>query len=147
MADDTKDKLATVAKVATIATMGPLGFGLGSLILDMMKTSETKIERAPKNELEMELAREEGRARVAEAMAHAAQEFAIASRIASADEVEIEEFYDASGEGSAGLKGDGKAQTLSLGASASGRKVTKRIIKFKGGAVDPAVALGPRKGE
>lgn len=63
--------------------------------------------------------------------ARVAQEISIAQRIASSIEVEIEEYYDTAGKGSAGLKAEEKSVTL--GVSGEGRKVTKRIIKFKGG--------------
>lgn len=58
------------------------------------------------------------------------QELAIARRIDSAEEVEIEEYYDTSGKGNVGLNTDGS--TFSAGVSGEARKVTKRIIKFKG---------------
>lgn len=63
--------------------------------------------------------------------ARVAQEMSIAERIASSTEVEIEEFYDTSGAGSAGVA-VGK-DNVSLGASGEGRKITKRVIRFKGG--------------
>lgn len=61
------------------------------------------------------------------------QELAISRCIIdSAEEVEIEEYYDISGKGSIGLSGDAVKETIDLGFSAKGRKVTKRIIRFKG---------------
>ncbi len=62
--------------------------------------------------------------------ARVAQEISIAQRIASSEEVEIEEYYDASGKGNAGLTSED--MNVSLGLSGEGRKVTKRVIKFKG---------------
>ncbi|EQC1558084.1 hypothetical protein ACY2PI_004423 [Citrobacter amalonaticus] len=59
------------------------------------------------------------------------QELSIARRILIAEEVEIEEFYDASGKGGIGLKQD-EADGLTLGAHGGGRRITKRVIKFKG---------------
>lgn len=59
------------------------------------------------------------------------QELSIARRILIAEEVEIEEFYDTTGKGGVGIKqeeGDG----FSLGAHGSGRRISKRVIKFKG---------------
>ena len=50
----------------------------------------------------------------------------------SAEEVEIEEFYDASGKGHAGLSVDANAATGSFGLGGEGRKVTTRIYRFKG---------------
>ncbi len=68
-----------------------------------------------------------------------AQEVSIAERIASSEEVEIEEYYEGSGKGSVGLKAE--ESNITLGLSGEGRKVTKRIIRFKGWrppATDPA---------
>src|SRR5699024_3720423 len=81
--------------------------------------------------LEEESIKEDIRARVLQNQAKAAQEMAIARRIENAEEVEIEEYYDMSGEGHVGAKGSNEG--LSIGASAEGRKITKRVIKFKGG--------------
>ncbi|RYZ75766.1 MAG: hypothetical protein EOP06_32000 [Proteobacteria bacterium] len=62
--------------------------------------------------------------------AKVAQEVAIATRIENAEEVEIEEYFEGSGEGTAGVKND--ANSLTLGMAGSGRKVVKRVYKFKG---------------
>ena len=70
--------------------------------------------------------------------ARAAQELAIAERIVASHEVVIEEYYDGSGKGHAGLKADGEA--ISLGASGEGRRVTKRVIRFSGWAEHPISA-------
>ena len=77
-----------------------------------------------------EAQRQEVALRLAEGQARVAQEVAIARRIEDAEEVEIEEFYDYSGEGHAGLKTDGGTVTIGLGAA--GKRVSKRIYKFKG---------------
>jgi hypothetical protein len=74
--------------------------------------------------------REEIKASVLQNQAKVEQELAIARRIDSAEEVDIEEYYDVSGSGSVGIKGT--AETVTLGVSGEGRKVTKRIIKFRG---------------
>lgn len=70
------------------------------------------------------------RARMAQAAARTAQEVAIARRIEGATVVEIEEYYEGHGEGHAGLKTEGN--TLTVGASGSGRRITKRIYRFRG---------------
>ncbi|WP_057634218.1 hypothetical protein [Stenotrophomonas humi] len=62
--------------------------------------------------------------------ARVAQELAIAERIASSHEVQIEEYYDGSGKGHVGLKTEG--ESIAVGASGEGRRVTKRIIRFTG---------------
>lgn len=61
------------------------------------------------------------------------QELAIAHRIATSEEVEIEEFYDTTGKGNLGLNAE--EQKLTLGLSAEARKITKRVIKFNGHAI------------
>ncbi len=68
--------------------------------------------------------------RMAERQAKVAQELALARRIESALEVEMEEFYDINGSGNAGLSSEGN--TLSAGIGGKGQKVTKRIFRFKG---------------
>ena len=74
--------------------------------------------------------RQELEMRMAERQAKVAQELAIAQRIKTAEEVEIEEFYDYSGEGNLGLnvKDDG----VMVGAGGKGSRVVKRICRFKG---------------
>lgn len=81
--------------------------------------------RKETTEITNKLSLDEIRAQIA-----VAQELAIARRIETADEVEIEEFYDNSKEGYAGLKGT--EEGISLGIGGNGRKITKRIYKFKG---------------
>lgn len=75
--------------------------------------------------------------RMAEAQARVAQEVAIARRIQTAEEVEMKEYYDYSGDGHIGGKFDGK--NVSVGAGGSGRRVSKRVYKFKGN-VSPETA-------
>ena len=60
------------------------------------------------------------------------QEQAIATRILLAEGVEIEEYYDISGQGNLGLSADGASETITLGASLQGKKISKRVIKFSG---------------
>lgn len=59
-----------------------------------------------------------------------AQEIAIALRIETADEVEIEEFYDNYKDINAGLKGNSEGVTF--GVNGTGKRVVKRVYKFKG---------------
>jgi hypothetical protein len=74
--------------------------------------------------------RQEIAMRMAERQAKVAQEIAIARKIELAHEVEIEEFYDASAEGTLGAKTDGTS--LSLGAGAKANRVVRRVYKFRG---------------
>jgi len=80
--------------------------------------------------LQEEEIRQNIQSRVLQEKARVEQELAIARRIESADEVEIEEYYDNSGKGNLGLKGDEAG--IALGVSGEGRRVSKRIYKFKG---------------
>jgi len=67
---------------------------------------------------------------MAERQAKVAQELAIAQRIRTAEEVEVEELYDYSGEGNLGL--NVKDEGVMLGACGKGSRVVKRICRFKG---------------
>lgn len=69
---------------------------------------------------------------MAERQAKVAQEVAIARRIEMAEEVEIEEFYDTSGEGNVGASTDG--ESVSLGLQGKGKHVVRRVYRFKGTA-------------
>lgn len=82
--------------------------------------------------LEEEVAKQALKMQLDQQMARIEQELAIARRIDCAEEVEIEEFYDTSGKGSAGLAADMKSETVTLGLSGEGRVVTKRVYHFKG---------------
>lgn len=81
-------------------------------------------------ELELEAAKQKV---VMEFQAHQArvsQEVAIAERITTSNDVEITEYYDASGKGHAGLTAN--ESSITAGIAGEGRKVTHRIIKFTG---------------
>lgn len=129
--DDAKATVLTVLKSSLAASMIPMLPAMVELI-ESLAGSGKRVEDAkvPDDGLASVLAREESLARVAEATARVQQELAIAGRIATADEVEIEEFYDGMADGTAGLKTDGKGVTA--GVSASGRRVTRRVVRFKG---------------
>ena len=68
----------------------------------------------------------------AQHQARVAQELAIARRIDNADEVEIDEFYDNSAKGGIGLDVNALTQSASIEAGAEGRRITKRVYRFKG---------------
>ena len=103
-----------------------IGLGIKKIVDEISKTDKTTSIEA----LKEEALRAEIKAKALLAQAKVEQELAISRRIDSAEEVEIEEFYDTSGKGNAGLNTDG--ETFSFGVGGEGRKVTKRIIKFKG---------------
>lgn len=129
-----KTKMETALEVAKVA-VNPTGY-LISLIVGAATNAVSKSEDLTnKGELEplrLEAERQEISLRMAESQARVAQEIAIARRIETAEEVEIEEFYDYSGEAHAGLKTDG--QTLGIGLGGSGKRVSRRVYRFKGRA-------------
>lgn len=87
------------------------------------KGVDTLREEITKQNLQMQFAQQQARI---------AQELAIARRIDNAEEVEIEEFYDTSGKGNAGISINPTIQAASIELGAEGRRVTKRVYHFKG---------------
>lgn len=124
-----KEDVKTIAKEVLRATSP-----LTAVIMDVAEKSVTKSSDVAKNgnieEMKDEAARQEIAARIAEAQAKVAQELAIANRIDNANEVTIEEFYDVSGDANVGL--NLKESGLNAGVNGSGKKVTKRVYRFKG---------------
>jgi hypothetical protein len=99
---------------------------LTGAVSSSLKVSESKDmsvidSEAQKQALELQMAH---------AQAKVAQELAIAQRIENADEVVIEEYYAGEAKGNVGATGDEKG--ITVGASAEGRKVTKRVYRFIG---------------
>jgi len=115
-----------VLKVA----INPTGYLIDKMIDKNIKSFNEGSDKSTLQELKEAGLREEIKATVLQNQAKVEQELAIARRIDSAEEVEIEEYYDISGNGSLGLKGN--EDGVSLGLDGEGRKITKRIIKFKG---------------
>ncbi|QNI64672.1 hypothetical protein [Synechococcus sp. A15-44] len=112
--------------------LNPTGYLL-SQIAESTSKNVTHSDAAADKELatlRVEAERQELQMRISEAQARVAQEIAIARRIESAEEVEMEEFYDYSGEASVGGRVDEKG--IFVGAGGSGRRVSKRIYRFRG---------------
>ncbi|MFU8832908.1 MAG: hypothetical protein ACNA7J_12235 [Wenzhouxiangella sp.] len=124
---------AKIASMVGKAALGAVVPGYVGAIYSALADSQKDVKTAESEGLEhLQLEAKKQRI-VMEFQAHqarVAQELAIAERIASSHEVEIEEFYDGSGKGQVGLKADG--ESVSVGASGEGRRVTKRIIRFSG---------------
>lgn len=105
------------------------------LICEGMEKAAKAIDGASQGsteDLEIEMLKQKMKMEFSQSQARISQELAIAKRIENADDVEIEEFYDASGKGNLGLKADLKSETASLGIGGEGRKITKRIYHFRG---------------
>jgi hypothetical protein len=137
--DQTERPGANVLKLAaTVAEgVGFAGLGVAGLITLLVKKATAETEAASNisgvDAVRLEAERQHFTLRMAELQAKVAQEVAIAHRIEVAQEVEIEEFYDASGEGHVGIHAN--PETLGFGAGGAGRKVTRRVIRFKGFAL------------
>ncbi|EIU7615426.1 hypothetical protein L3I75_004418 [Vibrio vulnificus] len=107
-------------------TVDLISMGVKKLVESYSDDADTKSSV----ELNEDATKAEIESRILLSGAKVEQELAIARRIDSAEEVEIEEYYDTSGKGNVGLNTDGSS--FSAGVGGEGRKVTKRIIKFKG---------------
>lgn len=127
-----EDKDGPVVK-ALKTIYGPQIFIYEGIANLLKRNPEEKELRA----FQLQLQRDEAKASLAKSMAAVQQEMAIANRIATADEVEIEEYYEATGKGVAGFSLDEKGATL--GVSGEGRKITKRVLRFKGWRDDLAL--------
>ncbi|MEW5834644.1 MAG: hypothetical protein AB1832_06230 [Pseudomonadota bacterium] len=125
-------KIASIAGRAAVEAIVP---GYVRAIYSALSDSQGEVKAAESQGL-ASLEEEAKKQRVVmEFQAHqarVAQELAIAERIASSHEVQIEEYYDGSGKGHVGLKAEG--ESIAVGASGEGRRVTKRIIRFTGWA-------------
>jgi hypothetical protein len=123
--------------------LNPTGYLLGvglKKVFDSIYESDSSMPLAT---LKEDALRAEIKAQVILSEAKVEQEKAIAQRILNAEEVEIEEYYDTSGKGNIGL--NVKEDSFSAGLGGEGRKVTKRIIKFKG--YSPVIQLAEPKKE
>lgn len=116
----------------------PAAFPLAGLILDAVTRSQKAVAEAEASgdkSLDAEMKRQQPVMEFQAHMARVAQEVAIAERMAFADEVEIKEYYEGTGKGTAGFNIDGTAAIAGL--SGEGRRVTKRVIKLKGTTLAP----------
>ena len=114
-----------------------VGGPIVGLVIDGLESSSNSMNEASNKSiaaLREEAAKQEIKMEFSQHQARVAQELAIAKRIENAVEVEIEEYYDNSGKGSAGLNVNAETQTGSFGLSAENRKVSKRVYRFKGKA-------------
>lgn len=133
---DVKKAAVVTAGVASVFVPGLGIFGPATAILAAMGNSQSDIKEAEKGSLEKlkeEAKKQHILMEFQAQQAKVAQEVAIAHRIGVSTEVEIEEFYDTSGKGNLGVKVDPTSFDVGLGGE--GRRVTKRVIKFKGWSV------------
>lgn len=113
----------------TLNVVSPLLGSLMKITLGSAEHADNTAKNGTMEELRTEAERQELAMQMAERQAKVAQELALARRIESADDVEMEEFYDVSGAAHAGVRsGEG---TLSAGVGGQGQKVARRIYRFK----------------
>lgn len=127
-----KPRAVWQAGLEAIAASTPL---VGPAAVAILRAARDSEEIAGKGDLDAlgdEARRQALELRMAQMQAEVAQEIAIAQRIGNAEEVEIEEYYEGEAEGSMGVKTD--LETITVGLGAKGRKVTKRVFRFKGGS-------------
>ena len=116
------------APLGVTITGTPLLGPIAGAMIQAVQDAKSVLDLGDMGRLNQELQRQELSLRMAELQARVAQELAIAQRIEGAEEVEIEEYYEAGGEGSLGFT----PGTNAIGASARGRRVTKRVFRFLG---------------
>lgn len=111
-----------------------LKFGLNPTGYLVQKGAEALIIKAQGtgtvNEIEEEARKQELQYQMLEGNAKISQELAIAQRINTADEVEIEEYFEGEGQGEIGVQV--KDKNVNIGGHGHGRKIVKRVYKFKG---------------
>jgi hypothetical protein len=125
--------LKQTALVVTQQTLYVVSPALARLVEATTGAINEAVKAGDKGELQalqLEAQRQEIMMSMAERQAKVTQELALAHRIETAEDVEMEEFYDVSGSGELGIKSDSSAVTAGL--SGHGQKVTKRIFRFKG---------------
>lgn len=98
-------------------------------LIRSINKSKTVAEQEDITLLENEARLQEIENRISEYQARVAQELAIAKRIETAAEVEIEEFYDTTGSGGVGFQTNESG--INLGINGNGRRVVKRVYRFK----------------
>jgi RNA 3'-terminal phosphate cyclase len=132
----------------TVARMA--GGPIVSLVIDGVEASSKSMDDASRKNLEAlreEAAKQQIKMDYSQHQARVAQELAIAKRIENATEVEIEEYYDNSGKGSAGLNVNAETQTGSFGIFGENRRVSKRVYRFTGDSQVPDETYEQESGE
>jgi|GEM_PF-2254427 len=107
----------------------PFGIAIARTVENSSKEIDAASDRGIED-LRQELAKQELKLDFDLKKAKIAQELAIAQRITNAEVVEIEEFYDRSGSGQAGL--GVSESSFNLGVKGDGKSVVKRVYKFTG---------------
>lgn len=108
----------------------PLLGPVAGVLLESARDTEVASQSGEIATLAAEAKRQEISLHMARMQAQVAQELAIAHRIENAGEVEIEEYYEGNAKG--GVDGLVDPTTVSFSLGGEGRKVVKRVYRFKG---------------
>lgn len=127
---DKEKAIKNVLKFGTLAAVNPVAAILLKGTELLAEQAKEVGENGSVEDLSKLVQKQELSYKTMEMNAKMAQEYAISQRIATAEEVEIEEYYEGEGNGSLGL--NGREGEVSLGAFGSGRKVSKRVYRFIG---------------
>lgn len=117
------------AKEVLVAKNPLLGLIVKFASSEIVKSNELT-QAGQLEEMRREAEKQEIALAMAERQAKVAQEIAIAHRIETAEEVEVEEFFEYNSKGQIGLDSDGTK--LGIGIGGSGQRVSRRICRFKG---------------
>lgn len=111
--------------------MDPFGaFRIMAKLLGEAVENTENAAREGMQQLELESRRQELTMKMQERHSRVLQELALAYRIRTAEEIEIEEHFEGRGEGSAGVNAG--EEVTSIGLSGSGERITRRIYRLKG---------------
>lgn len=124
-----KKTAVSVALDAAMAAL-PIVSPLAGALLTAVNRTEVASQTGEIDALVDEARRQELSLHMAKLQAQVAQELAIARRIENAVEVEIEEFYEVNAKAGANASATPASFNASLGGE--GRKVTRRVYRFKG---------------
>lgn len=110
--------------------LSPTSSLITELLTKTYKENLDEVDNQSLDQLKEIASKQEISDRLSESQAKVLQELAIARRIETADEVEIEEYFDTIGEGNIGVQTND--EKINVGAGGAGRKVVKRVYRFKG---------------
>ncbi|WP_437561282.1 hypothetical protein [Sorangium sp. So ce542] len=122
---DKKNAATSMAEIALGMSLGPW---VAERVVGLFKRADEELEGKNEEQIGLQLRHEQAKSEMLQAQAKAAFEFALANRIMSAREVEVEEFFEGSGAGGLGVNLEEKT----LGAHGRGVKVTRRVVRLQG---------------
>ncbi len=125
-----RSTVATVAEVALSIGYGPT---IADKLVGLFDKANKDIEGKSEDQISQQLHHERMKSEMLQVQAKAAFEFALANRIVTAREVEVEEYYEGTGSGGVGVN----LAEQTLGVQGKGLKVTRRIVRLRGWPESP----------